>query len=458
MTNGGFQSSWGKAYKYLPLKITFLASIGVFELGSLVSGAAPNSTALIIGRAIQGLGASGIGTGAYTIIAFVAEPSKRAAMTGTVGFAYGLAVVLGPIVGGALADHLSWRWCFYINLPLGAISVIIILFSFRTPSSAKPIQATWRETLLQMDFAGVAIMIGVLVSFTLALQYGGQTKAWSSSTVIGLIVGCIAIAIVFCIWEYAQGDRAMIPFRLIRQRPIGVSCTYTYFFAGSYYMAIYYLPIYFQSIDGVSATMSGIRNLPLILAAAVTMIVSGFIISANGLFAAPIMVGGAAIATIAAGLLYTLDTDTASSAWIGFQVIAGVGWGFAFQVPIIVCQSSVAATDISSATAMVLFFMNLGATTFVSAAQCAFVNRMAGALSRTAPGVDAAVVVLTGATEIRSKFSADQVPGIVEAYMIGIKVAPAIAIGGTGAAFVVSLFNSWRSLNVGLVKEVGSAG
>lgn len=452
MTNGGFQSSWGKAYKYFPLKTTFLASIAIFELGSLISGAAPNSTALIIGRATQGFGASGIGPGAYTIIAFVAEPSKRAAMTGTVGFAYGLAVVLGPIVGGAFADHLSWRWCFYINLPLGAISVLIIIFSFHTPSSAKPVKATWKEMLLQMDLAGVAMMMGALVSFILAFEYGGQTKAWSSGAVIGLLVGCIAIAVTFCIWEYSQGDRAMIVPRLFKQRSIGVSCVYTYFFAGSYYMTIYYIPIYFQSVDGVSATMSGMRNLPLILAAAVTMIVSGFIISATGL-AAPIMVAAAVVATIAAGLLYTLDVGTASAAWIGFQVIAGIGWGLAFQVPIIVCQSNVATTDISSATAMVLFFMNLGATTFVSAAQSAFVNEMTGALPRTAPGVDAAVVVLTGATEIRNKFPADQVPGIVEAYMIGIKVALALAVGGTGAGFVVSLCNSWRRLDTSSVKK-----
>ena len=168
MTNGGFQSSWGKAYKYFDLKYTFLASIFVFELGSLVCAVAPNSTALIAGRAVAGLGAAGIGTGAYTIIAFVAEPKKRPMFTGIIGISYGIASVLGPLVGGAFTYRVSWRWCFYINLPIGGISGLIILLSFHAPSSAKPVAATWKEKFLQMDLVGALIAMSALVLYILA--------------------------------------------------------------------------------------------------------------------------------------------------------------------------------------------------------------------------------------------------------------------------------------------------
>jgi MFS family permease len=125
LTSGSFQASWGKAYKYLPLKWTFLTAIMIFEIGSLLCGIAPNSDTLIIGRAVAGVGCAGMGTGGYTIIAFLVEPSKRPTYTGIMGFSYCIASVIGPLVGGAITSNTTWRWCFYINLPVGAVSVVL---------------------------------------------------------------------------------------------------------------------------------------------------------------------------------------------------------------------------------------------------------------------------------------------------------------------------------------------
>jgi EmrB/QacA subfamily drug resistance transporter len=446
MTNGGFQSSWGKAYRYFPLKWTFLMAIGVFELGSLICAVAPNSTAFIVGRAINGLGAAGIGTGAYTIIAFVAEPSKRATYTGFVGMSFGVACVVGPLIGGVFADMVTWRWCFWINLPIGGLSALIIIFFFRAPDSAKPVDAPWKEKLLQMDPVGVVFVMGAIVTFMLALQYGGQTAPWNSGLVIGLLVGFVLITAAFIVWEHFQGERAIVIPRLFKQRAICISCLFACVFVGSYYLVIYYIPIYFQSIGNATPTMSGVHNLPLIIATTISMITSGMVISATRL-AVPIQVGGAVIAVIAAGLLYTLDIDTGVGKWIGYQLLGGVGWGLAFQVPIIVGQANAHPEDISSVTAMVLFFQCIGGTAFVTAAQAAFVNRIIQTLPTSAPNVDPADVVATGATMIRTVFPADQVPGIVVAYMDGIKVALGISIGGAGLGLVICLCSSWRRLN-----------
>ncbi|KAF3479777.1 GliA [Arthroderma uncinatum] len=443
MTNGGFQSSWGKAYKYFSLKSTFLASVGVFEVGSLVCALAPNSTTLIVGRAITGLGAAGIGTGAYTIIAFVAEPKKRAMYTGFVGVSYGIASVIGPLIGGIFADKVSWRWLHHIPL-------------FHTPDTAKPVMATWKERFLQMDPVGTAMMMGAIVAYLLAMQSGGQTKPWNSSEVIGLLVGCVAILIAFVFWETFQGERAMVVPRLFKKLNVGTSCIFTFFFSGSYFLVIYYLPIYFQSIHDASPTMSGVYNLPLILAVTITMISSGIFISGVG-FVDFVMVLGSLIAIIAAGLLSTFDIGTAPAKWIGYQILGGIGWGMAFQVPIIVSQGNADPKDMSSITAIVLFFMNAGGTSFVSAAQAAFVNRMITTLPSTAPSVNPAEVIATGATQIRAAFSATEVPGIVEAYTAGIKLALAISIGATGAAFIVSVFGSGlHRLTAKLKEEAGN--
>ncbi|KAK6064599.1 major facilitator superfamily transporter [Seiridium cupressi] len=142
MTFGGFQSTWGKFYKYFSLKIYFMVAIALFELGSLICGVAPNPTALIVGRIIAGLGGAGIGSGAFTIIGFIAEPQKRPALIGFTGATYGIAAVLCPLLGGAFSDKVTWRWCFYINLPVGGLAAAIVLIYLHIPSEAKPVVAS----------------------------------------------------------------------------------------------------------------------------------------------------------------------------------------------------------------------------------------------------------------------------------------------------------------------------
>ncbi|KAI5458814.1 major facilitator superfamily domain-containing protein [Mariannaea sp. PMI_226] len=455
MTNGGFQSSWGKAYKYFPLKFTFLTSVFVFELGSLICGVASNSTMLIIGRAINGLGGAGIGTGAYTIIAFVAQPDKRASYTGVVGMSYGIAAVVGPLVGGLFADKVSWRWCFYINLPIGGIAALIILVFFTTPSGVHPATATWREKLLQMDFAGAFMLVGAIVSYLLAMQYGGQSKPWSDKTVIGLLVGFVAISVVFAIWEWYLDERAMIVPRLIKKRPIGISAMFTFFFGGSYYLTIYYLPLYFQSVYGSTPIISGVQNLPLIVSVTISMVLSGLYITASGR-AALVEICGSAIAVIGVGLLYTLNAHSSVGHWIGFQILGGIGWGLAFQVPIIIAQSSASAEDMSPTTSLILLFMCLGGTMFNSAAQAAFVNSMVHTLPSRSPGINVQAVLQTGATEIRQVFSVDEVAVIVDSYMSGIKVAFAIAIAACGVGMIVSFCNKWKRIGKEDIKETGA--
>lgn len=457
MTIGGFQSAWGKAYKYFPLKTTFLISILIFELGSLICGVAPSSAALIVGRAIAGLGAAGIGSGTYTIIAFSAGPKRRPMFTGIIGTSYGIAAVVGPLIGGALANNVSWRWCFYINLPIGAVSGFIILLFFKTPSAAKPKSATLREKLLQMDPVGAILVMGAVISYILALHYGGQTYAWNSSQVVGLLVGFVVLSAAFTAWEWCQEDRAMVPFRLAGERVYLVSSLFAFFFSGAYFLIIYYLPIYFQVIDDVSPTMSGVRNLPLILAVTVSMLASGAYISITGI-AAPITVVGTALGVVCTGLLYTFDIGTGQGKWIGYQIIGGVGWGIASQIPIITVQATAPAADLAEVTAILLFLQTVGGAFMVSAAQAALVNVLVKVLPHSAPGVDPATVVLTGATQLRKVFSADQIRGILVAYMRGLKISFAIGLASTGIAFIiVTLFQRWNRLNTAAIAGGGAA-
>ncbi|KAI1347435.1 major facilitator superfamily domain-containing protein [Xylaria sp. FL0043] len=446
LTLGAFQSLWGKVYKFFPLKISFLVSIFIFEVGSLISGVARNSPTVIVGRAISGLGASGIAPGAYTISAFAAEPAKRATYTGVIGAAYGVAAVVGPLIGGGLTAAATWRWCFYINLPIGGVAAAVILFTFKTPHAAKVVQATLKEKLLQMDFLGTTLVMGATIALTLALQYSGVTYAWNSSVVIGLLVGFVVISLALIAAEIWQGERAMLTPRIIKKRTVWVNAVWGFFYAGAYFTTLYYLPIYFQSINDATPVISGVRTIPFIALFSVVTFASGKVITKTGI-AVPYMVAGSVIVTVGAGLLFTLDIGTSTGKWVGYQILAGFGYGLALQVPIIIAQAFAEPSDMATTTAIQIFARSIGATFLLAAAESAFANQLVVKLHETAPNIDPASVVNLGATQVRQTFSGADLDAVLRSYAWGIKVAFAVTIAGAGITLPVSLFSKWTNLN-----------
>jgi MFS family permease len=228
LVTGSTSAVWGKLYKYTNIKNSYLVAVAIFLVGSIVAATAQNSASIIVGRAVQGLGISGTLSGSLIVIHHVSHPRLHALLIGTWMGVFMISTILGPVVGGAFTSEVTWRWCFWINLPLGVPIVGMLVLFLRVPKHGMPVEAGWRELVLQLDLPGFTILLASLVCLDLALQWGGQTKAWSDGSVIATLVLWTVLTAVFAIVEGFQGARAMMPLRMLKPRLVWANALFSF--------------------------------------------------------------------------------------------------------------------------------------------------------------------------------------------------------------------------------------
>ncbi|KAK2612055.1 hypothetical protein QQS21_001904 [Conoideocrella luteorostrata] len=408
-------------------------------------GLAPNSTSLIIGRAIMGASAAGIAAGGYAILGVTVRPKLRPIFTGLITTIYSAANVIGPIIGGAFTQHITWRWCFYVNLPIAGMSAAVILLMFRPTRHAHQDKTPLRKKFSQLDPIGILLMFATLICFTRAVQVAGIDESWSSSQVIGLLVATVVAATAFVASQYIQGDRALLVSRLLKQRVVSMGMAYGFFHEGAFYLLLYYIPIYFQVISGLSPSEAGLRNLPLLISCGVGSGLAGFLVSCFGYYT-PLMVWASAGGCIGSGLIYTLDEHSSPAQWIGYQILAGLAYGSGLPLGIIAGQANAKPETLATTTAMLLFAFCVGSSTSLGVGQSVLSNILLVKIPSLAPGVNPLSVINTGATEIRNVFPADAVPGIVQAYLFGLRAVFAVVTAYAGVATVVAVSSKWEKL------------
>lgn len=279
LTTCAFQLPFGKLYAEFTAKWVFIAALAIFEIGSIVAAAAPSSVALIIGRAIQGVGCAGAMTGGMTILALALPVHKRPAYGGILAGISGISQIVAPALGGVLTERATWRWCFWINLPLGAIAVLAVIFFVKLPPKAPSTAFTDPAAFIRkLDPISTALLIPSLVSLLLALQWGGFTYAWDSWRVILCFVVFSVVILVWFYLQYRRGDAATLPLRIARQRSIAAGMLYLLCATGSLFIIVYYVPIWFQSVRRLSAEDSGVNFLAVMGAMTVSVISSGILV------------------------------------------------------------------------------------------------------------------------------------------------------------------------------------
>lgn len=243
LTTCSFQLMWGKLFTFYIVKWTWLVALFIFELGSLICAVAPSSTVLIVGRAIAGVGTGGVSNGCFLLVAYSAPPRQRPALLGMMGSMYGLAAIAGPLLGGVFtsSSKLTWRFCFYINLPLGFVCALVVVFFMSSFSGGKAGKVGLKEQVKQMDVPGTIILLPAIICLLLALQWGGTKYPWDNGRIIALLVLAVVLLSIFVFIEYRSGDRATLPFRVLKNRNIWGSSIFGSSVVASFFTMLYYV-------------------------------------------------------------------------------------------------------------------------------------------------------------------------------------------------------------------------
>ncbi|KKP02454.1 MFS transporter [Trichoderma harzianum] len=424
LTNCCFQLFFGKLYAEFPVKWVFLTALLIFEVGSIVCATAPSSVALIVGRAVAGIGGAGIVSGTLIILSRCLPLHKRPKYTGAMGGSVGIAQITSPTLGGVFTDKVTWRWCFWINLPLGAVTLLTVLFLVKIPADPnRKTKGTIRGFLDRFDLIGTLILIPWVICLLLALQWGGSQYAWTSWRIILLLV---LFAVLFVLWifiQYKQGNKATLPLRIIKQRSMASGMIYMFCLFSAFFVINYYVPIWFQSVKGVSAYKSGIYFLTMSAGLSLAVIASGFLTTRIGYFV-PNMIMSTILSSVGAGLIYSFDPHTSTGLWVPSLIIMGVGIGIGAQQPLMVAQTVFKGPDIALSTSALIFTQTLAGTIFLSVAENIFQNQLISQLHKLVPEIDPRDIIETGASSLRPFIEAkfpQYLTAVLTAYNNGIR-------------------------------------
>ncbi|MEA2187481.1 MAG: hypothetical protein QOK16_2492 [Solirubrobacteraceae bacterium] len=425
---------YGKLGDMYGRKPVFLAAILIFLAGSMLSGLSESMGQLIAFRALQGIGAGGLMVGAQAIIADIVPPRERGRYMGLIGSVFAVASVAGPLLGGFLVETISWRWVFYVNMPIGVLAVLVVVFRLHLHTPAQ------RHCI---DYLGAGLLTAGVSALILVTTWAGNEYPWDSAVIVGLAAASVALLAAF-IWQERRAAEPIIPLSLFASPVFRVASSLGFFIGLAMFGAIIFIPLFLQLVYGVSPTSSGLRMLPLMAGLLIASVTSGRLISRIGRYKA-FPIAGTAITTIGMFLLSRLEVDTPPALASVYMLVVGVGIGLVMQVLILVVQNDAPPRDVGVATATATFFRSMGGSLGVALLGAIFASRLAHELTRL-PG-DAAARLAGGVNISPEKVHALP-PAIRHDFVLAFVDAlqPVFLVGAAVTAVTFAL--SW------LLKEV----
>ncbi|KAH6617732.1 major facilitator superfamily domain-containing protein [Chaetomium sp. MPI-SDFR-AT-0129] len=399
--NAALQPIWGRIYHKFSNKAAFLTALAIFEVGSLICGIAVSSPMLIVGRAVAGIGSAGLVSGGLTITASAVPIEKRAPLTAILMGISQLGVAFGPILGGVFTSYATWRWCFYINLPIGALLLLGICLVPVPDQIQKP--SPWsviRELHYHFDICGFILIAGAAFQILLALSWGGSKYEWDSGFVTGLFSGAAGLIIIWLVWNWHRGDAGLIPISLIKV----------------------------QAVNLVQIT--------------------GYVI--------PYALMAAAAGSISNGMYSTFSPTTSTAEWVGYQILNGFGRGVGMPMAVLAVQAAIPPADLAMGNAIIIFVQSLGSAIALSVSDAIFQTNLVSEIALKAPHADAAAIIVAGATRFRSVVNEQDLPGVLEAYALSIDRVFYLAAGLSCLGMLTALGMGW--VNISKKQRMRNAG